>query len=30
MTELYRPMDDWLVDQNCDIRASEVRGYLRV
>ena len=28
ITELYRPMDDWLVDQNCDIRASEVQGLL--
>ncbi len=28
ITELYRPIDDWLVDQNCDIRASEVQGLL--
>ena len=28
ITELYRSMDDWLVDQNCDIRASEVQGLL--
>ena len=28
ITELYRPVDDWLVDQNCDIRASEVQGLL--
>ena len=26
--ELYRAMDDWLVDQNSDIRASEVQGLL--
>lgn len=26
--ELYRPLDDWLVDQNCEIRASEVQGLL--
>jgi uncharacterized protein len=26
--ELYRAMDDWLVDQNSDIRASEIQGLL--
>lgn len=26
--ELYRAMDDWLVDQNSDLRASEVQGLL--
>ena len=26
--ELYRAMDDWLVDQNSDIRASETQGLL--
>ena len=28
IAELYRSMDDWLVDQNSDIRASEVQGLL--
>jgi uncharacterized protein YgfB (UPF0149 family) len=28
ITEIYRSMDDWLVDQNSDIRASEVQGLL--
>ena len=26
--ELYRSIDDWLVDQNSDIRASEIQGLL--
>ncbi|MBU25080.1 MAG: hypothetical protein CMD99_03510 [Gammaproteobacteria bacterium] len=26
--ELYRSMDDWLVDQDSDIRASEIQGLL--
>lgn len=26
--ELYRSLDDWLVDQNSEIRASEVQGLL--
>ena len=28
ITELYRPVNNWLVDQNCDIQASEVQGLL--
>ena len=28
ITEIYRSMDNWLVDQNSDIRASEVQGLL--
>ena len=28
ITEIYRSVDDWLVDQNSDIRASEVQGLL--
>ena len=26
--ELYRSIDDWLVDQDSDIRASEIQGLL--
>jgi hypothetical protein len=25
---LYRTLDDWLVDQDADIRASEIQGLL--
>ena len=25
---MYRDLDDWLVDNNCDIRASEIQGLL--